>query len=325
MSLPRFTILVSLLFIGLIALADGYVAEADTFLLRMPRDLQTVQAEAIRKAIEGDNSDLTAIRESRNIPSKLPEGVEAIDVGAGLRLFRAKASDVEESDTPLLVYFHGGGWAFGSINSCSAYCAAMARNGVAVLAVDYRLAPEHPYPRGLEDCVSAVKMALDSVKTWGCSGVSVGGDSSGGNLALATALSMPEGALRSLVLFYPVTMAYEDNSESWAKYGCGYGLDSDLMTVFNRAYTNEVHDMLVSPAEAPDSVLAKLPPTMIVSAERDILCDQGRELACRLSDIGVDVSYNLFPGAVHLFITVAGQSKAFNDAVKLSSDFIKRR
>lgn len=324
MTLSRISILLLSLIMSLSALAGVYTSEADSFLMKMPQNLQTVQAEAIKKAIGGDNTDLISIRESRNVPYPLPASVKATDVAPGLRLFSGQSVERQE-DTPLLVYFHGGGWTFGSMNSCSAYCVAMAENGVSVLAVDYRLAPEHPFPEGLNDCVAAVKMALDSIGAWKCGSVSVGGDSSGGNLALATAMSMPEGALRSMVLFYPVTRAYEDNSESWAQYGCGYGLDSDLMGVFNNAYTADVHNALVSPAEAPDSVLAKLPPTMIVSAERDILCDQGRELAGRLGDIGVDVSYNLFPGAVHLFITVAGQCKAFNEAVKLSSDFIKRR
>lgn len=81
----------------------------------------------------------------------------------------------------------------------------MAERGIAVLAVDYRLAPEHPFPEGLKDCIDAVKFACENMAKWKCSSISVGGDSSGGNLAIATALSFPENTFSSLITFYPVT------------------------------------------------------------------------------------------------------------------------
>ena len=92
---------------------------------------------------------------------------------------------------PLLIYLHGGGWTFGSINSCARFCNAIASSGkIKVLAVDYRLAPEHPYPAGLDDCCDAVEFAIDNATTLGIDAdkISVGGDSSGGNLSIATAI-----------------------------------------------------------------------------------------------------------------------------------------
>lgn len=297
--------------------------EADSFLANMPEKLQEHQTAAIRKAIAGDDDLLSNVRMTRNTAAELPSGVSRTDIGKNLVLFRSNRYD---NDTiPLLIYFHGGGWVIGSINSCSQYCIAMAEKGIAVLAVDYRLAPEHPFPEGLNDCIDAIKFARDKMAEWKCSCISVGGDSSGGNLAIATALSFPENTFSSLITFYPVTKAYADNSESWKRFGRGYGLDSELMNAFNDAYnTADLHHPLVSPSEAADSLLTKLPPTLVVAAERDILRCQGADFADRLTRLGVELKYVLISGSVHLFITVAGQPTAFHRSVRESSAFISR-
>lgn len=294
--------------------------EADSFLAGMPDKLQERQAEAIRKAISGENGKLLNVRNARNGAAELPNGVSRTEISKSLTLFRSNRYD---NDTiPLLVYFHGGGWVIGSINSCSRYCGAMAEKGIAVLAVDYRLAPEHPFPEGLNDCMDAVKYALDNMAEWKCGSISVGGDSSGGNLAIATAMSFRKNTFNSLIIFYPVTKAYADDSKSWEQFGKGFGLDSELMDAFNDAYTSDSHNPLVSPAEAADSTLSKLPPTLLVAAERDILYSQGVDFAERLTHLGVEQKYVLIPGSVHLFITVAGQPTAFHRSVKESSEFI---
>lgn len=296
--------------------------EADSFLANMPDKLQERQTEAIRKAIAGDGNLLYKVRNTRNLAAELPLGVSRTDISRRLTLFRSNRYD---NDTiPLLVYFHGGGWVIGSINSCSRYCGAMAEKGIAVLAVDYRLAPEHPFPEGLNDCIDAVNIALDNMAAWKCSSISLGGDSSGGNLAISTATSFPENTFNSLIIYYPVTKAYADDSNSWKQFGKGFGLDSDLMDAFNNAYTLDSYNPLVSPAEASDSVLSKLPPTLLIAAERDILRCQGADFADRLAHLGVELKYVLIPGSVHLFITVAGQPTAFSRSVKESSEFIFR-
>lgn len=294
--------------------------EADAFLGAMPAGLQELQTLAIRKALSGDFVALEEVRNARRIAAALPEDVVRIDVGPGLTLFRSER--YRGGKMPLLVYFHGGGWSIGSVNSCSRYCGAMAESGVAVLAVDYRLAPEHSYPQGLEDCIEAAGFAIKHMDDWNVNGVSLGGDSSGGNLAIATAMSFPKDTFTSLILFYPVTRAYADGSESWREYGEGYGLDSTLMEAFNDSYTSDIHNPFVSPLEADEAVLSKLPSTLLVAAERDILRSQGVELADTLNGCGVPVEYVLLPGTVHLFITVAGQPTAFRHAVRLSSDFL---
>lgn len=299
---------------------DIYRHEAELFLSAMPKNLQRRQTEAIHRAIEGNNSLLEEIRMSRNQPTELPSVVTRTPVRDNMVLFRDRRY---ENDTiPLLLYFHGGGWAIGSINSCSRFCSEMALNGVAVLAVDYRLAPEHPYPAGLYDCISAAEIAVDNLERWRCNGIVVGGDSSGGNLAIATALSFPSNMFDGVVAFYPVTKAYPDNSQSWQKYGHGFGLDSELMEAFNAAYTSDVYNPMVSPARAPDSDLKKMPPLLIIAAECDILKDQGYEFANHLRCLGNKICYYMIPNSVHLFITVPGQTASFNRAVSETSRFI---
>ena len=302
--------------------AQDYRAEADRFLAGMPEGLQDRQNDAILAALAGDTAPLTAVRSARNTPAELPAGVTARDVGEGLRLY-LPATPPQES-LPLLVYLHGGGWTIGSINSCARYCIALAERGVAVLAVDYRLAPEYPYPVPLNDCADAVETAFRCAKEWGVDPgrISVGGDSSGGNLALAVALRKPS-RLSSLVVFYPVVRAWNDGSQSWLRYRGGMALDGKIMETFNRSYIQDTEQCAeISPALAADDALRMLPPILMVAAERDILYDQGRDFAQRVSALGVRVEHHTFRGAVHLFITVAGQEAAFRAAVDRSARWL---
>ena len=225
----------------------------------------------------------------------------------------------------MLLYLHGGGWTFGSINSCGRFCNAMAASGtMRVVALDYRLAPEHPYPAGLHDCIEAVNYLVDHAEELRIdpSRVTLGGDSSGGNLALATALSAAcRGKVESLLLFYPVTKAFDDGSASWQQYGKGFGLDTEIMETFNRAYTlrADAHDTAISVGLCSDSTLQTLPRTLLIAAERDILRDQGKELVERMGQKARRIEYE---GAVHLFITVPGQEVAFQRAVVDAVGFI---
>lgn len=300
-----------------------YREQADEFLKNRVANVQEEQTLAILRAIEGDTDALDKVRSSRNAAYTAHENVEVAEIGDGLRLYRPRQP--QDDELPLLVYLHGGGWTIGSLNSCAGFCAGLAATGsAAVLAVDYALAPEHPFPEGLNDCTKAVETALAYGRQWGCTGgVSVGGDSSGGNLAIATALRLKGRGIRSLVLFYPVTRAYPDGSQSWEDYGDGFGLDSRLMEAFNNAYTDEAHNKLVSVGDADDGDLASLPPTLLVAAERDILRDQGEAFASRLESLGVEVTREEIPGAVHLFITVPGQPSAFSRALQLTARFLR--
>ena len=201
----------------------------------------------------------------------------------------------------------------------------MAASGkMRVVALDYRLAPEHPYPEGLHDCVDAVKYLVEHAEELliDTCRITIGGDSSGGNLALATALSDAcHDQVESLLLFYPVTKAFDDGSVSWQEYGKGFGLDAEVMDASNRAYTlhADARQTNISVGLSSDATLQKLPRTLLIAAERDILRDQGKELAEWMGQKARRIEYE---GAVHLFITVPGQEAAFQRAVADAIAFI---
>lgn len=301
-------------------------AEADAFLSRMPADLQQHQTRAILKAIAGDNADLVAVRSSRNAQPQYSDNVRTAMISDNMRIY--EPCDCRDEKLPVLLYFHGGGWTFGSINSCGRFCNAVAADGrMKVVALDYRLAPEHPYPAGLNDCIDAVGYIITHADELNIdvNRITLGGDSSGGNLALATALSAEcRSKIESLLLFYPVTKAYNDDSESWHAYGKGFGLDAEIMEAFNRAYTRNVdpRQPSISVGLCSDDEIRQLPRTLLIAAERDILCDQGKSFADRMGDKAKRIEYE---GAVHLFITVPGQQTAFERAIADALTFIYDR
>ncbi len=125
--------------------------QADSFLRAMPDSLQYRQAMAVSRAISGDLTDLVAVRSSRDRHPAVSENVRTRELSPVLRLYEPVSDD--GGPLPLLIYLHGGGWTFGSINSCGRFCDAMAATGkMKVMAVEYRLAPENPYPCGYLDC-----------------------------------------------------------------------------------------------------------------------------------------------------------------------------
>lgn len=328
--------------------------EADDFIYDMPEGLQDRQRQAIDHALRGDGGELAGIRSSRNKPFIGSESVTATDIvipvaiasgsvstsSVRARLYRPK--DVS-GPLPLLIYMHGGGWTIGSINSCAKFCDAIAATGkVAVLAPEYSLAPEHPLPEALLETMGVFRYAVKNADSFGTTPelVSLGGDSSGGNLALSVAAAITDGkvnqegdmAPRAILLFYPVTRAYTDGSESWRRYGKGYGLDSRLMESFNQAYlsgpleesvfSTEEMMLLASPGNLNSERLASLPPTLLIAAEHDILFDQGADLIEKMKRAGAKAERKVYPGTVHLFITVDGQPTAFRTAVTDAAAFL---
>lgn len=313
------------------SLSERMASETVAFLEGMPAGLQESQAEGVRRASAGDYEALRNVRNSRNIAPELPEGIVVSEIGTSMKMFRSAAG--VGCVRPVLLYLHGGGWCFGSINSCARYCAALAaESDIAVIALDYPLAPESPYPAALNACAEAFDYLVSHADNLGIDPrrISVGGDSAGGNLALALALAKGENGadsqpIRSLVLFYPVVYAGNDGSDSWRTFGEGYGLDSSLMDAFNRAYTvtAALEDPLISPIFATDESLRTLPPVLMVNAERDILLDQCNRMAARMKAAGCSLRREILPSTVHLFITVPGQPTAFRTAVTLSADFLR--
>jgi acetyl esterase len=211
---------------------------------------------------------------------------------------------------PVIVYYHGGGWVVGSLDTHHRAMRFLAlKSGCAVVAVDYRLAPEHPYPAPLDDCVAAVRHIRENGAALGLDvgAIAVGGDSAGANLAMATALRMRDegnSPIKAVLSFYG---AFEAASEtaSFAEFGDGtFGLSLDGMRWHWRAYagpSGDLTDPLLSCARAD---LAGLPPTHLFAAELDVLRDDTVEMSRLLRAAGVPGKCEIYAGVVHAFINM---------------------
>jgi acetyl esterase len=195
------------------------------------------------------------------------------------------------------VYLHGGGWVAGSIATHDPFCRLLsAAAGVMMLSVEYRLAPEHRYPRGLEDTLMAMRWSADHAREWGADPdrLALGGDSSGGNLAAVAANricgSRSGPRLRALLLLYPVTDHPTHDHRSYSENGTGYGLEMTLMRWYWDQYAPGVAPDDPNAAPLRMKQLPRLPPTLVATAEYDLLRDEGIAYADKLQAAGVAVT-----------------------------------
>ncbi len=200
----------------------------------------------------------------------------------------------------LLVFLHGGGFVLGDLETHDAVCRDLAAgSGVEVLAVDYRLAPEHPFPAGLEDAWAALGWAHDHATELGADpgNLAVGGDSAGGNLAAVTALLARDAGipLRLQLLVYPATDFHERRPS--VQENAGYVLSPEAMDWFEGHYAPDRADWRASVILAPD--LAGVAPALVLTCELDPLRDEGNAYAERLAAAGVPVTHRQVPGMVH--------------------------
>ena len=212
---------------------------------------------------------------------------------------------------PLIVYYHGGGWVIGTLDTHDGTCRALARaSGAAVLSVGYRLAPEHPFPAPFDDCYDALVWARDHAADLGVDGtrLAVAGDSAGGNLGAAVAIrARDEGgpALRHQLLIYPVTDADFSLPSYTANGGGQYFLSTAAMRWFWDQYVGteadgHIHGATVLRTEN----LAGLPSATVVTAQYDPLRDEGVAYAERLAAAGVPVEAEEAPGMIHGFFSM---------------------
>ncbi|MFD5890918.1 alpha/beta hydrolase [Streptomyces sp. NPDC060334] len=209
--------------------------------------------------------------------------------------------DPGASGRPLVVYLHGGGWVMCDLDTHDAGCRRLAAaSGAVVVSVDYRLAPEHPWPAAPDDALTALLWARSRAAALGCDPdrTIVAGDSSGGTLAAVTALRAPE-LLAGQLLFYPPLDAAM-NTPSVERYGRGYFHTAAHMAWYWDRYGGDPAHPHVSPLRAPD--LTALPRTLIVLADCDVLRDEGLAYARRLGEAGVDCGVQLYPGVFHGFL-----------------------
>jgi acetyl esterase len=211
---------------------------------------------------------------------------------------------------PCLVFFHGGGWVIGDLDSHDVVCRKLADEGqLIVISVDYRRAPEHKFPAAVEDAIAAAKWIAGHAKQLGidASRLTVGGDSAGGNLAAVVAISARDGngpAIAGQVLIYPAT-DFAMTHPSHREPETSLLLTHTVIRWFRDHYLNgpsDIDDWRASPARA--STLAGLPPAYVLTAGADPLRDEGDDYAKRLKEAGVPVTYRTFPGQFHGFFTM---------------------
>jgi acetyl esterase len=218
---------------------------------------------------------------------------------------------------PALVFFHGGGWTIGDLDTHDVLCRQLAAGArCAVFSVEYRKGPEDPFPAAVEDSVSATKYVLENAKTLGIdpARVAVGGDSAGGNLAAVVSLSM-KGKLAFQLLIYPAT-DQRGVHPSHERNGRGYLLTREAMDYFRDCYLPQKKDWTdwrASPLLAPS--LKGAAPALVLTAGFDPLVDEGREYADRLKAEGVEVEYRNYADMVHGFILFGGVVDTANAAV----------
>jgi len=236
--------------------------------------------------------------------------------GVVLRTYRPAAA-AKTDVLPALVYFHGGGWSIGDLDTHDTLCRQLAHGAAcAVFSVEYRLAPDSPFPAAVEDCLGATKYVTENARELNVdpARVAVGGDSAGGNLAAVAAISFKEKLLFQL-LIYPAT-DQRLATASVARNGEGYLLTRESMEKFRANYLPRREDYLdwrASPLLAES--LASLPPALVLTAGFDPLQDEGREYAQRLKREGVAAEYRDYPDMIHGFILMGGVLDTANEAV----------
>jgi acetyl esterase len=277
-------------------------------------------------ALRQRQSRTQALRAARIVMGRHAEGVQvedlpAVDSDGGpmpVRVYRPPSS--ARRPLPVVVNFHGGGFVTGSLDQAEWLCREVCfRAGVVVVSVDYRMAPEHPYPVPPEDCYAALRWVAAQAELLGLDGdrVAVMGDSAGGNLAAVVSLMSRDRrgpALRSQILIYPATdfvTTYPSElrnakapvlrAEDIATYSSLYRAGSDGDTPY------------ASPLRAPDS--RGLPPALVLTAEHDALLDEGRLYAEKLTGAGVPVRYTEYVGAAHGFVSMPGLAKQAHQAL----------
>ena len=267
------------------------------------QDLSPEQARhSFQKLQFAFRPDAPAVASTTEVPMARADGSALL-----ARLYRPLSSQPQDV-LPLLIYFHGGGWCVGDVASYDVLCRQLANASCcAVLSVDYRLAPEHPFPAALEDAAFAFDWAITHADLLGVDvkRIALGGDSAGGNLSIVTALSLRAAAIEPcfLLLIYPST---EINSErpSRQRYGEGYFLDYGTLQWFFEHYlpAGQSEHWRASPMRAES--FAGLPPTFLISAEFDPLVDDCAAFAQRLRAQAVEVEYVQIDGVLHGFITL---------------------
>jgi acetyl esterase len=283
-----------------------------------PADARKMMRDT-RAPVQGPILD-TLSEQDRRIPGPAGE--------IPVRIYRPQSA-APTAKLPLLVYFHGGGWVIGDIETHHTMCQRLSESGeLVVVSVDYRLAPEHRFPACVDDCWAATVWAAANAAAIGAEGskVAVGGDSAGGNLAAVMALMARDRGgvdIGFQLLLYPAVDALA-NTGSMAKNADGYLLTTEAMRWFYDHYVPDSadrSDWRASPLRARS--LAGLPPALVITAGFDPLLDEGRSYAERLAHDGVTTEYLEFGSMIHGFLGMPGVLPQARRGLALSGQAVR--
>lgn len=282
-----------------------------------PQDARRFYLER-RGATQPEPRDLAEVR---NLTATGPHGAIA------LRLYRPAAA---AHPAPTLVYYHGGGWTMGNLDSHDVLCRQLAdESGFVVVAVDYRMGPEHRFPAAVDDVLAATRWLQAQADTLGLDATrfAVGGDSAGGNLAAVVALAWRDAGeavpLKFQLLIYPAT-DMRLAAPSHTSNGQGYLLTAETIRYFRSHYldADQYGDWRASPLLHAD--LSGLPPALVITAGFDPLRDEGRQYADALSAAGSPAQYICFERQIHGFITMGRLLGEADTAVALCAAALRR-
>ena len=302
----------------------AFTAAAEAEAAKYPPVRATLPLEPHRKI-----NDLLGMRTAVGGPV-MAETTDRWIAARGRRIFCRVFRPIAHGSLPTLVYFHGGGWVWANVDTHDRMTREYASAGqVNVVSVDYALSPEAKFPQALEECAAVVRWVAENGSDWGLDGgrILLGGDSAGGNLALATALLLRDRggpALKGILANYPVSDSKFD-TPSYEEFGAGgYGLNLERMSFYWDVYVAHDADRL-NPLAAPlRADLSGLPPVMVLLAELDVLRSEGEALVARLRAAGNPVETRTFNGVVHGFLRATSAVQKARDAVAAAGDWMKR-
>ena len=238
------------------------------------------------------------------------------------------AREYRAGDSLFFIYYHGGGWTIGDLETHDPFCRRLAmENNATVVALDYRLGPEHAFPAAFEDCLSATDWLLANRQSLGLpdTPVFIAGDSAGGNLAAVVANhSGSREQIAGQVLIYPAVRHCTPPNRSMVENGKGHVLTFGLMVWFWRNYLGEKQETEsgdIDPRATPlfHPLPERLPPALVITAGLDPLRDEGAEYAQKLADHGVDCVHELFMKEEHGFVCSEGLTEGHNRSMQLIS------
>lgn len=289
--------------------------------------LEELPLEEARKGFEQSAKQMSRAEKLAKTENRKIKGYkDEIDI----RIYSPETAG--EDRLPAIVYYHGGGWVIGNIETHDALCHMLANEAqCTVISVDYSLAPESKFPAAVEDAYLAAKWVYENAAELNIdeSFIAVAGDSAGGNLAAVVsylAVQRQTPAIAYQMLFYPST-GFE-HTPSYEKYGEGYYLTKSTMNWFREQYLNSPEDMLnplAAPMLIPDELTSLLPPAFIMTAEYDPLCDGGYHFFMKLKNAGVETEYACVPGMIHGFLGMTEYLPDGKKAIKDAAEAFRNR